>query len=172
MHPRFNMSTPILASRRTDELDGASRLLVRAYRSWIKGLRENDCRSWNDAWNGFTQAYGTRDGKQALTWFVRMINVIRDHAGRTVRYHQPGCPCLGDDERAFLGVVAACRDGQALRARAEAEVLVRPDGIGDLLGAAGQLALVLGPVEHQGRGDDAVEVFDLYAMTPLSAALN
>ncbi len=172
IHPRLKLPPSIHAARRTDDLDAASRLLVRSYRSWIKGLKENDCRSWNEVWNGFTAALGTRDGKQALTWFVRMINVIREHAGRTVRFHQPGCPCLGDDERAFLGLVAACRDGRALVARSHADSLVRPEGVCDLLGAAGQLALVLALPDPILDQDEIFAEIDLHAMTPPTRTLN
>jgi hypothetical protein len=172
IHPRVSAHALALLPRRTDDLDQPSRLVVRAYRSWVKGLQDNDYRLWNDVWNTFICAYGTREGKQALTWFVRMINVIREYAGRTVRYHQPGCPCLGDDERAFLGVVGACRDGKAMVARRHAETLVDEAGVGDLIGAACQLALILGPVERFGTFEDLSGAFDLHAMTPVSDALN
>ena len=172
INPRVKILSAMPTARRTDDLDHALKLVLRAYRSWVKGIRDNDCRSWNEVWNAFTWAYGTRDGKLALTWFVRMINVIREHAGRTVHYHQPGCPCLGDDERAFLGLVGACRLGQAMTARASAEALVTAAGVGDLIGAAGQLALVLGQPERMREVEGFADVFDLHAMAPASQMLN
>jgi len=155
-----------------DQLDAAERLVVRSFRAWVKGIHENDHRPWNEAWNAFIQAYGTRQGKLALTWFVRMINVLREHSERTIGYHQPGCPCLGDDERAFVGVISACRAGSAVEARDLAASLVRAGGIGDLLGAAGQLALVLDwSISDPGLKAKLAE-FDLSSMSPVSPVLN
>lgn len=177
INPRLSILKSALEASRTDELCQTDQLLVRSYRSWIKGLHENDSRPWNDVWNAFIAEFGARDGKLALTWFVRMINALQAHAERPVRYHQPGCPCLGDDERQFLGVVAACRAGAALAARERAETLVPVDGAKDLLAAGGQLALIMAKVGHTASlpGEPALGDFnfaDLHALPPMSMALN
>jgi hypothetical protein len=57
-------------------------------------------------------------------------------------------------------------------ARRHAETLVDEAGVGDLIGAACQLALILGPVERFGTFEDLSGAFDLHAMTPVSDALN
>jgi len=148
-------------------------LLIRSYRAWIKGLQGDDSRYWNDVWNGFLAEFGTRDGKQALAWFVRMINVLQTHAGRALRYHHPGCPCKGDDERLFVAVVAACQHGDAGEARECASQLVTPDGVGELIASAGQLALMLAnrrprlPMRPTEPGQ-----LDLQSLPALSTAIN
>jgi len=168
------LTPPVAAGRAstTEQLDAAERLVIRSFRAWVKGIHENDHRPWNEAWNAFIQAYGTRQGKLALTWFVRMINLLREHSDRTIGYHQPGCPCLGDDERAFVGVIAACRAGNALEARDLASFLIGADGVGDLLGAAGQLALVLDWSVSDPSLREQLADFDLSSMSPVSLALN
>jgi len=148
-------------------------LLIRSYRAWIKGLQGDDSRYWNDVWNGFLAEFGTRDGKQALAWFVRMINILQTHAERALRYHHPGCPCKGDDERLFVAVVAACQHGDAREARECASRLVAPDGVGDLIASASQLALMLAnrrprlPMRATEPGQ-----LDLQTLPMLSTAIN
>ena len=158
---------------RMEQLTYPAQFIIRSYRSWLSGVQHNDGRAWNDVWAQFTETYGTRNGKLALTWFVRMIGVLQAHAPRTIRYHQPGCPCVGDDERLFLSVITACQTGDAAGAGRAAQSLVVSGGVSDLVAAAGQLALVMVQVDH--RLDHRKTVHDdigLDELKPLSRAIN
>ena len=172
-NPQSDIVSHAIRPLRTDDLTTPELLIVRSYRAWIKGMNETDSRPWNDVWNDFLGEFGTRDGKELLAWFARMINILRTHAERTVRYHQPGCPSLGQDERYFLNLVAACQNGEAMVARAQAEALVADSGVGDMLAAASQLAMALTKTQRwmPMRQADVIEI-ELCSMPSPSASIN
>lgn len=124
----------------TKELEVAERLIVRSFRRWVVGLRHNDGKHWSQVWTDFAGRFGDADGKAALSGFARLIRSLQSHARRSITYHQPCCPCLSADEIRITNLIAACQERRLSHAHALAEWMVRPDGIGDLLDAASQLA--------------------------------
>lgn len=125
----------------TRELTVGEHLLVWSFRRWVLGLRANDGGHWSLVWNEFARQFGPRDGRAALSAFARLIHTLLCRARRTLRHHQPCCPCLGADEVRIVALVAACQNGGP--ARALAEELAAPSATGDLLDAGGRLARIM-----------------------------
>jgi len=125
------------------ELDPSERLIVWSFRRWVLGLRENRGEHWSFVWNEFARQFGAPAGKEALSGFAALIKGLQCHARRMVHHHQPCCPCLGADEASVMCLVAACQSRQLARARALAEWLVEPDGVGELLQAGTRLAHIM-----------------------------
>ncbi len=122
------------------ELAPAERFIVWCFRRWVLGLRENNGGHWSLVWNEFARQLGAHDGKTALSDFANLIRGLQCHARRTIRHHEPCCPCLGADEAWVIRLVAACQHRQSHLARALVEWMVEPDGAGGLFEAAIRLA--------------------------------
>ena len=142
---RAFFTPPNMAPRPTsmDDLDAAERLIVWSFRRWVIGLRENRAEHWSFVWNEFTRQFGAGAGKEALSGFAALMKGVQCYARRTLHYHQPCCPCLGDDEVSVMRLVAACQSQQLLRARSIAEWLVAPEAVGELLQGGTQLAHIM-----------------------------
>lgn len=125
------------------DLEPAEKLVVWAFRRWGLGLRQHTAEHWSCVWNEFAKRFGVCDGKEALSGFTYMIKELQCSPRRTIRYHQPCCPCVGADEVCFVSFVAACQNQQSLLARVIAERMVQPDGVGGLLEAGNRLARVM-----------------------------
>src|SRR5690606_37445970 len=121
------------------ELDPAERLVVWAFRCWALALRDRTGHRVCLVANEFTRQLGRRDGEAAFAAFFPILRAIQEHSRRSLRHHQPGCPCLGGDELWLVCLVGSCQRGDGARARFLAEWMVQPDGIGDLLEAGGRL---------------------------------
>jgi hypothetical protein len=126
-----------------EALSEGEHLLVAAFRRWIVGWMENDPAHWRVVSHDFAGAFGTASAPTALAALGRFVNVLRLNARRTIRYHQPCCPCLGADEACLVVIVAACQNGAALLARAACGWLVVDDAVGDLMGDAARLGQTL-----------------------------
>lgn len=124
----------------TRELDAAERFIVRSFRRWILGLRQNDGGHWSLVWNEFSRHFGEADGKAALSGFARLVRGLQCHARRNIAYHQPCCRCLCADEICIVNMIAACQRRRLSHAHALAEWMVCSDGIGDLIDSASQVA--------------------------------
>ncbi|MDA0664260.1 MAG: hypothetical protein O3B08_15670 [Proteobacteria bacterium] len=124
----------------TRELDTAEQFIVRSFRRWITGLRQNDGGHWSLVWNEFSRYFGEADGKAALSGFARLVRGLQSHARRNIAYHLPCCPCLCADEIRIVNMIAACQRRRLSHAHALAEWMVCADGIGDLIDAASQVA--------------------------------
>ena len=103
-------------------------------------MRHNDGGHWSQVWTDFAGQFGDTDGKAALSGFARLIQSLQSYARRSITYHQPCCPGLSADEVCITNLIAACQGRRLSHAHALAEWMVQPDGIGDLLDAASQLA--------------------------------
>lgn len=125
------------------ELVPSEQLIVWAFRRWVLGLLENRSEHWSFVWNEFARQFGSREGKEALSGFAALLKGLQCYARRTVHHHQPCCPLLGADEVSVVCFVAACQSNQLPLARALAEWLVEPDGVGELLAAGTRLARVM-----------------------------
>lgn len=119
------------------------RLVVWAFRHWICGHVETRSVHWSMVWLRLTELCGSEDGTRAVTALEGMVCAICRHADRPILYHQPYCPCLGDDEHKLVALIAACQQRQWLNASSWARGLVGEDGTGDLIGPASRLAGLL-----------------------------
>ncbi len=124
----------------TRELDTAEQFIVRSFRRWVQGLRQNDGGHWSLVWNEFIRHLGEPDGKAALSGFARLVRALQCHARRSITHHQPCCPSLCPDEICIINMIAACQGRRLSHAHALAEWMVFPDGIGDLIEAAAQVS--------------------------------
>lgn len=122
------------------ELESAESLLVESFRRWLLGLHESREQHWSMVWNEFAKSLGARDAKAGLSSFAAIIRELGEHGRRCIRYHHVCCPCLGVDEMWLVRLVGSCQRGESKRARLLAEWMVRPEGVGDVLGAASSLA--------------------------------
>lgn len=125
------------------DLAPAERLVVEAFRRWLLGAQESRGQHWAMAWNEFAELLGPADGRAGFAGLVAIMREIGEHGRRTLRYHPVCCPCVSSDELWLIGVVAACQRGDLNRAQRQAEWMVQGDGIGDVLGAACNLACAL-----------------------------
>ena len=126
--------------RWTGELDPADHVLLTAYRRWIAGWARSDPGLWERAWNDFARHLGPERGRAAVSTLAAFVNVLRRDARRPIRYHQPCCPCVGEDETCVLRLVAAARDGHWLAAREACRSMVSDESIGELMAGAAELA--------------------------------
>ena len=136
---RHDTASPTSVTR----LMPAERFLIQAVRRWVLGWRENESRHWAVVWDDFTRQFGAANGQDALAGFAALVKELHCHARRVLRYHQPGCSCLGADELCVIRLVAACQHRQITLARSLAQWLAQPDGAGDLFAAALRLARVM-----------------------------
>ncbi len=93
--------------RSLGDLDPAEHLLVWSLRAMAVG--HGDCPALEQAFARLCGPMGPA-AQQAHFILVRMIGV---GARRRMQAHAPGCPCVGADETAVVGLVAAAQ--QALR---------------------------------------------------------
>ncbi len=135
------------------ELDLAERLVVWSFRRWVSGTE-----NWALVDHEFRRQFAEPAAKAALKSFAMFVEALRCHARRVIRYHQPGCPCLGCDEVCVLTLVTAAQAGDRNLAQATGRWLVRPEGLEALIDAAEALAQAMA---HQDLrlprriGDDA-----------------
>lgn len=136
-------SQPIPWPSQIAELTPAEALIVRSFRRWVKGLHENTAAQWSAVWDEFASRFGGRPGRDALTDFAMLVRAIQTGARRRISYHQPCCPCVGGDEAAIVGFVAACQRRDWPLARARAQWLVRDETVGEMISAGNALGAKL-----------------------------
>ncbi|MEJ2119485.1 MAG: hypothetical protein P8Z76_02035 [Alphaproteobacteria bacterium] len=130
--------------RRTADLEPGEHLLLWGFRHWVCGLADDAPAHWRMVEREFTDRFGVDHGRRSLVGLVRMIALMQGHAARSIVYHRPCCPCVGEDEAIILGFVAACQLGDWPGARVRAASLVEEAGVGDLLQAGARLAKLMG----------------------------
>jgi hypothetical protein len=138
------------------ELDLAERLVVWSFRRWVSGTE-----NWALVEHEFRRQFAEGAAHGALRSFAMFVEALRCHARRVIRYHHPGCPCLGCDEVCVLTMITAAQVGDMNLAKATGRWLVRSEGLEDLVLAAGALGLAMARQElHLPRriGDDAKPV--------------
>ncbi len=135
IHPRSPGSTL--------DLEEAEHLLVWALRRWLAGLQDNSAQQWSLVWSDFAKRFGTEDGRKGLAGLAALVKELQISARRTIHHLPPCCRFLEADELSVLGLVGACQRGDWELARAQAEWLVRTDGIGGMLEAGARLSSVL-----------------------------
>lgn len=137
---RFVTAEERYPPERTGELEPADYILLTAYRRWIAGWARSDPALWERVWNDLARHLGPARGKVAVSTLAAVVNVLRRDARRPIRYHQPCCACIGEDETCFLRLVAAARNGHWLAAREAGRSMVSDESVGDLMASAAQLA--------------------------------
>lgn len=128
------------------DLEDPEQIIIWAFRRWILGLSTNSACHWSMVWNDFARRFGAQEAKTAMVGLAGMVKELHLNARHRIRHHAPCCPCVGPDELAFAGFIGACQRGEWTLAHAQAEWLVRPDGIGGLLESGVLLAKTL--AEH------------------------
>ncbi|GGF33817.1 hypothetical protein GCM10011611_45060 [Aliidongia dinghuensis] len=116
------------------ELELAERLVVWSFRRWVSGTE-----NWALVEREFRRQFADTAAQGALRSFAMFVEALRCHARRVIRYHQPGCPCLGSDEVCVLTLVTATQAGDMNLATATGRWLVRPEGLDRLVEAAAAL---------------------------------
>jgi hypothetical protein len=123
-------------------------VVVWAFRQWISGHAQGRGSHWSIAWRHLSDLCGSADGTRAVTALEGMVRAICLNAIRPIGYHQPHCPCIGEDERSLIELLAACQRRQWLNAASHAKHLVGDDGAGSLIASAARLAALLGEHGH------------------------
>ncbi|HEM47051.1 MAG TPA: hypothetical protein ENO23_08405, partial [Alphaproteobacteria bacterium] len=126
---------------RMGELGQAEHLVAWGFRRWVAGHADGNGHHWAMVWNDFARTLGTGDGRDALGGLEAMVRAVLTGAPRPLACHRPCCPLLSADEFRIVAMVAACQAGNWTAAGCLAEWLAGPDGVGDLLQAASQLAM-------------------------------
>ena len=138
------------------ELELAERLVVWSFRRWVSGTE-----NWALVEREFRRQFADTAAQGALRSFAMFVEALRCHARRVIRYHHPGCPCLGGDEICVLTMITAAQAGDTNLARATGRWLVRSAGLEPLTRAAGALGRAMARQDlHLPRriGDDARSV--------------
>lgn len=130
--------------RRMADLEPGEHLLLWGFRHWLCGLADEAPAHWRMVEREFTDRFGVDYGRRSLVGLVRMIALMQSHAARSIVYHRPCCPCVGEDEAVILDFVAACQLGDWPGARLRAASLVEEAGVGDLLQAGARFAKLMG----------------------------
>ena len=92
------------APRSLEDLDPAEHLLVWSLRAMAVG--HGDCPALSQT---FERLCGPM-GQAVLQAHFILVRLVGMSARRQLRVHAPGCPCVGADETAVVGLVAAAQD--------------------------------------------------------------
>lgn len=122
------------------DLDARDAALVRAFRNAAVALGHGSAENRDAALADFDRLVTTTDRDTAVRSFWALMSTIGNGARRQIRYHAPECPCLGEDEVAFLSVFEHARTGERARATACASLLVQGDAAGRLVHHAAVVA--------------------------------
>ena len=101
------------------ELTSGEQLVIWTFRRWAGGGRQ-----WPMVWREFHSRFQPAAGRAALAAFVRVFGVICGNASRTIRYHQPCCPCVSPDELLLSAIIGAAQQGDIENVRGYARDLV------------------------------------------------
>lgn len=115
------------------ELADGEALLVHAFRCTAAALTDSERADWSDVEGtlGRMARPGQRDA--AVRAFASVIRVIGGEARAAVRFHVPGCPCLGRHEAIFVALCERVNAGQSGQAQATAQRLIHDRAIPRLL---------------------------------------
>ena len=118
------------------DLANEERLLLDAYRRWLRGIARSDVAEWEWVWRHWSTRFGSDRARTVLAALEGLIRCLSGHAQRRIAYHPPCCGVLGADEVTLLRLVGAAQRDEAGRSRTIAAGLVSTAGIGDLVAAA------------------------------------
>ena len=122
-----------------ENMTAAEIFLLRSFRYWVSGLKNNAPHHWSLVWNDFAKRFGETDAKLALCGFFGVMKALQIHARRKIRHYPVCCSHITGDEEAIVAIFSACQRGDWSLARRRSEWLVHEDGIGDCLNSAGEM---------------------------------
>lgn len=126
-----------------DQLSREERLVALALRHAMHGICGADSACWSHLWTSFAPDCGVAAARKAAGALATFIRQLATHATRQISYHQPLCPCLGEDEHILLKLIALTQHRDWRNATALARHYVHEDGIGDIIAATSRLTVVL-----------------------------
>ncbi|MEL6766516.1 MAG: hypothetical protein AAFP17_04995 [Pseudomonadota bacterium] len=112
---------------------------VRALRLWFSGPEAQAA-----LWNAFAKTFGAQEGHRHLGAFERFLAGVLEVSHRPLMRHAMGCRCLGADEHAFAGLLAAAARGRREDALLLALALTPPHRALALVAEAEAVGPVLG----------------------------
>lgn len=127
-------------ARRLEDLPAAERLLLRAFRRWVAGLRRNDGQQWAFVATDFREHFDPDQARDAMAALAALVRETWTAARRPIACHPPCCALVAADEALLVEFIGACQAGHWLLANTLAGLLLGADGAGDLLSAAARLA--------------------------------
>lgn len=115
------------------DLDARDAALLRAFRNAAVALGHASDEHRDAALADLDGLVATPERETAQRSFWALMSTIGNGARRQIRYHAPECPCLGEDEVAFLSVCEHLRTGGRARATACASRLVEGEAAAHLV---------------------------------------
>lgn len=123
-----------------NDLNARDAALVRAFRNAAVALGHDSDDHRDAALADLDRLAATPERETAEHSFWALMATIGNGARRQIRYHAPQCPCLGEDEVAFLSVCEHLRRGERAQATACANLLVAGEAAGRLVHHAAVVA--------------------------------
>jgi hypothetical protein len=125
-----------------DDLEVAEKVVLWSVRTRLKGVV-----SFDGIRQGLRRAYDATSADVAVAAFEPWFLILANHCRRDLHLHRPQCPCLSDDERQMLDLIARVQAGDAGGARHLAASLVHERALVAFLGASLTLAQALGRLD-------------------------
>ena len=128
------------------DLNDDDAALVRVFRNAAVALGHDSDEHRDAAVAGLDRLAPTPERYAVGRSFWALMSTIASGARRQIRYHAPQCPCLGEDEVAFLSVCEHLRNGERAQATACANLLVNGEAAGRLVHHAATVARCCRPL--------------------------
>lgn len=107
---------------------------------WSLRTRLEGMASFERTRESFCRAYDRASADLVSGVFEPWFLLLANHCRRDLHLHQPHCPCLGDDERDVLDIIARIQTGDTNGARHVAAKLLHERALVAFLGASLNLA--------------------------------
>ena len=127
---------------RVADLTESERLVLSVFRDWLAGLSCKYGSGLSLAWNELARELGAGRGRVAMSGLIGLVRAM-GHLRRPLHHHQPCCACFSNDEANVLCFLSACQRHDWALARRQAEWMVAPEGVGDLLASGTQWGAAL-----------------------------
>jgi hypothetical protein len=125
-----------------DDLEVAEKVVLWSVRTRLEGVT-----SFDRIRQALRRAYDATSADAAFGAFEPWFLILANHCRRDLHLHRPQCPCLSDDEREMLELIARVQAGDADGARHIAASLVHERALVAFLGASQALAQALGRLD-------------------------
>jgi hypothetical protein len=125
-----------------DDLEVAKKVVLWSVRTRLEGMA-----SFDRIRQAFRRAYDPTSADVAFGAFEPWFLILANHCRRDLHLHRPQCPCLSDDEREMLDLIAHVQGGDADGARHVAASLVHERALVAFLCASLNLAQALGRLD-------------------------
>ena len=125
-----------------DELEVAEKVVLWSVRTRLEGVT-----SFDRIRQAFRRAYDATSADAAFGAFEPWFLILANHCRRDLYLHRPQCPCLSDDEREMLDLIARLQAGDAEGARHVAASLVHERALVAFFGATLTLTQALGRLD-------------------------